>query len=123
MTPENRNSHIRIHNEPGPMVRIDYSARYEHWTTLYVYREDLPELIGQLASLVNRPLSPPKGESITQDIESLQAVLMNDAEVIDELAAEISSLKQKVNRLQQKLKGTTHIDEDRNTRLREILDI
>jgi hypothetical protein len=108
MTPTTRKSRVRIINEPGPMVRIDYSARYEHWTTLWVYREDIPELIGQLAGLVNRPLSPARGEGVAQTVEGLQAILMNDAEVIDEMAAEISSLKQKINKLQQRqIRGTS----------------
>lgn len=45
----------------------------------------------------------PKGERIPQTVESLQAIMSRDAEIIVEQAREISALKAKVNQLRQKL--------------------
>ncbi len=52
-----------------------------------------------------RPITPARGEPMPQTVEACQSVMERDAELILEMKAEISKLKQKVNTLSQKIQA------------------
>jgi len=75
--------------------------KYAEYISLYSEDAYHQFKAGYNAKAQERPLTPPKGEKMPQDIEHFQACWERDQELMFEQKEEISKLKEKVNKLQQ----------------------
>ena len=58
--------------------------------------------VGTIGHIDHGPLTPPKGQAMPRTVEHYQANAIRDQELILEQKAEISKLKVKINKLEQR---------------------
>ena len=58
--------------------------------------------VGTIGHIDHGPLTPPKGQAMPRTVEHYQANAIRDQELIMEQKAEISKLKVKINKLEQR---------------------
>lgn len=86
-------------------IVAEASCGYEfaHEDSMQVAFAEAVEIVTTMTKdMVLRPIPPPRGEPMPQTVEGCQAVMERDAELMLEMKAEISSLKQTINNLRQK---------------------